>query len=213
MRLKRYINVLILLVLVLVILKFRSQVLNMIKNPSQIRDFLLSYRQYAVFIFLVISTVRSVFLLPAGAFAVISGLTFGNFIGTLLTCVGVTLSGILAYLLSSLLGGEFVENILKDKIYRINKYIKNNGLFYMVSLRLIPIFPFDAVSYASGLLKINFKDFVLGTFLGSIPGAFIYTFLGNSLLDVGSIRFKISLLLVIISSMIPIIYKYVLKKG
>ncbi|GFR34983.1 TVP38/TMEM64 family protein [Thermobrachium celere] len=213
MRLKRYINVLILLVLVLIILKFRSQVLNMIKNPSQIRDFLLSYRQYAVFIFLVISTVRSVFLLPAGAFAVISGLTFGNFIGTLLTCVGVTLSGILAYFLSSLLGGEFVENILKDKIYRIDKYIKNNGLFYMVSLRLIPIFPFDAVSYASGLLKINFKDFVLGTFLGSIPGAFIYTFLGNSLLDVGSIRFKISLLLVIISSMIPIIYKYVLKKG
>ncbi|WDC84095.1 VTT domain-containing protein [Caloramator sp. mosi_1] len=125
---------------------------------------------------MLLSTIRSVFLLPAGTFAVISGLTFGNLIGTLLTCVGVTLSGILAYLIAKYFGRDFVESIFKNRKIEIDSLIKREGLFYIVSLRLIPIFPFDAVSYASGLMDVNFKDFVVGTFLGSLPGAFIYTF-------------------------------------
>lgn len=213
MRFKRAISFVLLLSIIVVVLLYRKELLNMIKNPEDIRDFLLSYRGYAVVIFLLLSAIRSIFLLPAGTFAVISGLTFGNLIGTLLTCVGVTLSGILAYLISKYFGREFVEGILKRKKVEINNLIKKEGLFYIVSLRLIPIFPFDAVSYASGLMDVNFKDFVFGTFLGSLPGAFIYTFLGNSILDIRSPKFKLALVLAIISSVTPLIYKYVIQKG
>ncbi|SHE54190.1 TVP38/TMEM64 family protein [Caloramator proteoclasticus] len=213
MRLKRAFSFITLLLITVVVLLYRKQLLNMIKNPEDIRNFLLSYKGYAVAIFLLLSTIRSVFLLPAGTFAVISGLTFGNLIGTLLTCVGVTLSGILAYFIAKYFGREFVECILKRRKIDINSLIKKEGLFYIISLRLIPIFPFDAVSYASGLMDVNFKDFVFGTFLGSLPGAFIYTFLGNSIMDIRGPKFKLALFLVIISSITPIIYKYVLKKG
>ena len=48
-------------------------------------------------------------------------------------------------------------------------------------LRLVPIFPFDVVNYASGIARLPFKDYILATMVGVIPGLSSYIFLGYSL--------------------------------
>lgn len=213
MNIKKNISLVFIISIVVAVILLRQDMVKALQNPYKVRDYIQTYRNFAILIFLFLSTIRSIFLLPAGVFAIISGLTFGNILGTLLTCVGVTLSGVLAYLISKYLAREFILNILKKRFGKINNIFKKQGLFYIVTLRLIPIFPFDAVSFTAGIMNISFFDFTLGTFIGSLPGAFIYTYLGNSLMDISSPNFKLAVLLVIITSTVPIIYKYVLKKG
>ncbi|MCX7951193.1 MAG: TVP38/TMEM64 family protein [Clostridiales bacterium] len=213
MNIKKIISLVFIIAIVLTIVSLRQDMVKVLQNPYKVRDYIQTYRNFAILIYLFLSTIRSIFLLPAGVFAIISGLTFGNILGTLLTCVGVTLSGVLSYLISKYLAREFILNILKKRFGKINNILKKQGLFYIVTLRLIPIFPFDAVSFTAGIVNISFFDFTLGTFIGSLPGAFIYTYLGNSLMDISSPNFKLAVLLVIITSTVPIIYKYVLKKG
>lgn len=210
---KKIISLLVIASLITIVFCFRHEMVKLIQNPYKVRDYIQTYRNFAILIFLFLSTIRSVFLLPAGVFAIISGLTFGNILGTLLTCIGITLSGALSYLISKYFARDIILNFINKRFGKINDIFKKEGLFYIATLRLIPIFPFDAISFAAGLVNISFYDFVLGTFIGSLPGAFIYTFLGNSLMDISSPKFRLAILLVIITSIVPIVYKYILKKG
>jgi uncharacterized membrane protein YdjX (TVP38/TMEM64 family) len=55
-----------------------------------------------------------------------------------------------------------------------------NPLKFVLFVRLAPIFPFNLANFLFGLTVIQWKPYVLGTFLGIIPGTFTYTWLGIS---------------------------------
>ena len=59
----------------------------------------------------------------------------------------------------------------------------------MLMLRLIPLFPFDVISYGSGLTSIRYKDFLLATFFGTIPGIFVFVNIGAQSVNIGSKSF------------------------
>jgi uncharacterized membrane protein YdjX (TVP38/TMEM64 family) len=58
---------------------------------------------------------------------------------------------------------------------------RKNAFNYLLSLRLIPLFPFWLVNIISGLLALPLPIFISATFLGLIPGAIIYTSIGQNL--------------------------------
>jgi len=64
-------------------------------------------------------------------------------------------------------------------------------------LRLIPLFPFDVISYSAGFSGVKFKDFALATILGIIPGIFVFTNIGDKASEIGSSRFYASIALLI----------------
>ncbi|SKA83772.1 Uncharacterized membrane protein YdjX, TVP38/TMEM64 family, SNARE-associated domain [Caloramator quimbayensis] len=202
-----------LIILIGVVIYFRRDIAAVTKNPQLFRDFIKSYGNFAIPIYLLLSSIRSVFLLPAGVFAIASGITFGVFLGSILTCIGVTLSGILAFFISRIAGKSFAVKLFGDKIKTVENKIKNKGALYIAALRMVPIFPFDAISYVSGFSNIKLTSFIFGTFIGSVPGAFVYTYLGSNIVNIHSKQFILSLCLVIIISLIPLLYKYVLKRG
>ena len=77
--------------------------------------------------------------------------------------------------------------------------IEEDGFFYVLILRLIPLVNFDLVSYASGLAKVRLPGYVLATMVGMIPGAFANNFLGSSLAsgDVKMVLFALGVLVVL----------------
>ncbi|MCX7883813.1 MAG: TVP38/TMEM64 family protein [Caloramator sp.] len=213
MKKNNIISLFFLLILIGIVIFFRKDISSVTKNPQLFRNFIKSYGNLAIPIYLMLSSIRSLFLLPAGVFAIASGITFGTFLGTILTCIGVTMSGIVAFLISRYAGRSFAIKLFGDRIETIENKIKNKGTLYIAALRMVPIFPFDAISYVSGLSNIKFMSFAFGTFIGSVPGAFVYTYLGNNIVDIHSKRFILSLCLVIIVSLIPLLYKYVFRRG
>jgi uncharacterized membrane protein YdjX (TVP38/TMEM64 family) len=74
-------------------------------------------------------------------------------------------------------------------------------------LRLIPLFPFDLISYLAGVSKIRFRAFFIGTLFGIIPGTFAYNFLGSSIAEgrLQDILFAVSVFLAAL--MIPVIFR------
>jgi len=86
-------------------------------------------------------------------------------------------------------------------------------------LRLVPLFPFWVVNIVPALLDVRLRVFVLATFLGIIPGSFVYILVGNgldSVLNAGKepnfgIIFQPEVLIPILAlallSLVPILYK------
>jgi uncharacterized membrane protein YdjX (TVP38/TMEM64 family) len=63
----------------------------------------------------------------------------------------------------------------------LEKGLKENGFYYLLTLRFIPIFPFVAINMAAALVQMNPLVFLWGTFIGIIPGTFVYVATGVAL--------------------------------
>ena len=61
----------------------------------------------------------------------------------------------------------------------IDAAVGRNGLRLVMLLRLSPVFPFNLLNYALGLTRIRLRDFVLGSFVGMLPGTVLYVYLGS----------------------------------
>jgi uncharacterized membrane protein YdjX (TVP38/TMEM64 family) len=153
---------------------------------------------------------------PGGAILTIAGgFLFGTWLGALCAVIGATLGATAIFLaaragLAGLAqrGGRFVG--------RLEAGFRADAFNYLLVLRLVPIFPFWLVNLVPALAGVSLATFVLATFLGIIPGAFVYASLGNGLGSVVeepdlAIVFKPSVLVPIIGlavlALVPVGYK------
>jgi len=84
---------------------------------------------------------------------------------------------------------------------------KGKGFLFILFLRLIPLIPFDIISYSAGLSEIKYKQFILATVFGIIPGVLVFTNIGDKSIDIGSDAFYVSLALLIGLIAITVIVK------
>ena len=64
---------------------------------------------------------------------------------------------------------------------RMEDGFRENALSYLLVLRLIPAFPFFVVNLVPAFLGVRIETYVLGTFIGIIPGTFVYASVGSGL--------------------------------
>lgn len=108
---------------------------------------------------------------------------FGPFLAAVYSIVGWAAGGALAFFIARHLGRPIVEKIFNIKeVDKYRKYISKDISFWtVVTLRLL--LPVDILSYALGLFSlISFRRYMLATFIGIIPFAFIFTYTGQALI-------------------------------
>jgi len=47
------------------------------------------------------------------------------------------------------------------------------------------VFPFTLINYAFGLTRISLRHYVVGSFLGMLPGTLLYVYIGAAAGDIG----------------------------
>ncbi|MEM7062775.1 MAG: TVP38/TMEM64 family protein [Cyanobacteria bacterium P01_B01_bin.77] len=131
-------------------------------------------------IYIVIYTVATVLVLPSTVLNLAGGALFGPWLGSLWTTIGALVAAIVAFGFTRTVGRELVEKRLAGYWQTLDAEIRHGGLFYMFSIRLLPVIPYGLVNFAAGLTSISWKDYVLGTALGTLPGVLPFVLLGSS---------------------------------
>jgi uncharacterized membrane protein YdjX (TVP38/TMEM64 family) len=119
----------------------------------------------------------TVAFLPGTVLSFAGAVLFGAYEGTLYTWIGATIGAMLAYLMARLLGRDFVERLFGGSFAAFDQRIREQGFTGLLLIRLLPVFPFNAVNFGCGLVGIRLRDYVLATAIGIVPGTFIYQFL------------------------------------
>ena len=180
-------------------------------NPDQIRSFVTSFGPLAPLAFIALYALP---IFSDSIFALVGGMTFGPFWGTIYSVIGATFSSTFAFFIARYLGRRFVEKIIKQKYSNLDELINKYGFKIILFLRLVPIFPYEGINYGSGLTKIKYRDYILATILGVIPGAFAYNFFGSSLIEATSALIFIPISFVIVLLLFgPTIIKYLQKES
>ena len=187
------------------------------------RDNLLSYTEgnfgTAVGIFVALYIIQTGFSLPGGAIMTIAGgFLFGSVLGTLFVNIGATTGATLAFLAARYLLRDWVESKFGDRLGPIQAGFSQNAFSYLMTLRLIPAFPFFLVNLVSGLTRMNLGTYVVATSLGIIPGSFVFAFAGrqlgtiNSLGEIASPPVLMAFTLLGLLALMPILYRKFSKK-
>ena len=101
--------------------------------------------------------------------------------------IGATTGATLAFLAARYVLRDWVERKFGERIEPIQAGFAQNAFSYLLTLRLIPAFPFFLVNLVSGLTRIPLGTYVIGTSVGIIPGSFVYAFAGRQLGSLGLI--------------------------
>lgn len=152
--------------------------------------------------------------LPGAAILTLAGgFLFGSLLGTVFVNVGATSGATLAFLAARYLLRDWVEQKFGSKLGPIQEGFSNNAFSYLMTLRLIPLFPFFLVNMVSGLTRVSVGTYVAATALGIIPGSFVYAYAGrqlgtiNSLKEIASPNVLLAFTLLGLLALVPIIYK------
>ncbi len=97
-----------------------------------------------------------------------------------------------------------MDKVLRGKALKLDNNIEKYGFKIMTMMRLSFVFPFDPLSYASGLSKMKYRDFILGTLIGIFPEMITYSFMGKNIEHPFSIKFILPILLLVIVVIIAI---------
>ena len=103
---------------------------------------------------------------PASVLTILSGVLFGLWWGTLLAWAGALLGAFGGFLLGRRLGRPAVDRMLRGRLQDADQVLARHGLVAVLAVRLLPLFPFTPINYASGLLGVRLRDYVLGTAVG-----------------------------------------------
>ena len=115
------------------------------------------------------------------------GALFGFLSGTVVVSFASTIGATLACTVSRFLLRDWVQQKFGDKLSVLNEGIRREGSFYLLSMRLNPLFPFSAINLGMGLTKMPLRTFYLVSQLGMLPGTMVYVNAGRELAKIESL--------------------------
>ena len=156
-----------------------SEYLSDSDNLKFLSDMIQEHFILAALIYIGLTVIACVVLaLPGVTFAILAGVIFGPWWGTLLCLIATTLGAIIAFIV----GRFFLQDSIKPMIAK-NALLKKvlfddagrSDIVLLAITRLVPLFPYNIQNFAYGITDISLAHYSLYTFIFMIPGVALYT--------------------------------------
>ena len=136
----------------------------------------------AVLTYIVVYALATAVSLPGGAIlSVAGGFLFGAWLGTLWIVMAATIGATAIFLIARTALGGPLRRRAGPALRRMEDGFSKNAFSYLLTLRLIPLFPFFLVNLVPAFLGVTLRTYVIATAVGVIPGAFVFASSGVGL--------------------------------
>lgn len=165
--------------------------------------------------FLVYVATTALSLPGAAILTLAAGAIFGLWVGTAIVSIASTLGACLAFLSARYVLRDWVAARFGRRIAAIDRGIRRDGIFYLLSLRLIPAFPFFLVNLAMGLTAMRLAPYALASWIGMLPGTLVYVNAGTQLARIETTSDILSPALIgsfVLLGLFPLLAKFVVDR-
>ncbi|HYI40502.1 MAG TPA: FAD-dependent oxidoreductase [Allosphingosinicella sp.] len=160
---------------------------NLKARQSELAAFVEARPIAAVAAFFLLYVAVTALSLPGAAILTLAaGAIFGLWEGTLIASFASTIGASLAFLSARYLLRDWVKARFGSRIDSIDRGIARDGAFYLLTLRLIPAFPFFLINLAMGLTAMRLVTFALVSQAGMLLGTIVFVNAGTQLAAVES---------------------------
>jgi uncharacterized membrane protein YdjX (TVP38/TMEM64 family) len=190
------------------------------QHHEMLTEFVAARYLLSVLLFCAIYAATTALSVPGGALLTVSGgFLFGSIFGAIFSVLGATLGATLLFLAARTAFADILRGRAGSSVERMREGFGRNALSYLLFLRLIPLFPFFLVNLVPAFLGVRILTYVIGTFVGIIPGSLVFALVGSGLEQVFASGDELSLASVFTDKMlfgfsglallalVPVIYK------
>jgi len=190
---------------------------NLIKQKYEDIKLLIDERFLLYYLlFFLAYIVITAFALPISLLkTLLAGALFGLLPGVILTSFASTIGSTLCFLISRYLFKDLVQGRFKKYLGKVNQGIKEEGLLYLLFLRLSPIFPFFVINLTFGLTQMKWTNFYWISQLGMLPATVLFVNAGNHLSKIENLEDILTMKVIISLSaigLLPIITKRIYER-
>jgi len=125
------------------------------------------------------------------------GAIFGFWHGLVIASFASTIGATLAFLAARFLLRDWVQSKFSNRFTQIDERFAKDGAFYLLSLRLVPLFPFFMINLLMGLTRIRTFTYFWVSQLGMLAGTAVFVNAGTQLATIQSLGDVFSLQLVL----------------
>ncbi len=137
---------------------------------------------YSATAYLIVYIIVVALSLPGAIWVTLAGgFMFGPLWGGLFAVLGASIGACVLFLLARYLVGDSLRSRYGPRLQAFEAGFQRNAISYLLTLRLVPLFPFFVVNLGAALTGVAFWQFALTTFFGIMPGGFVYAGLGAGL--------------------------------
>jgi uncharacterized membrane protein YdjX (TVP38/TMEM64 family) len=143
---------------------------------------------FGIVVFVVLYVVCTVFFVPGSVLTLGAGAVYGVGLGSLLVSIGATLGASAAFLTGRYVARSWVQQRIESnaRFAAIDRAVGREGWKIVGLTRLSPVFPFTLLNYAFGLTQVRFRDYLIASWIGMMPGTVLYVYLGSIASAAGS---------------------------
>ena len=175
-------------------------------------------------IFFIFSIIWTLMLGLAMPLLVFSGFVFGKWWGILIVLTSTTIGASLLYLLASLFFKDIIQDKFTPRFSKLKKFFNQNELVYFMFFRFVGGggTPYPIQNILPTLFNMSFKNYVIATFLGSMPSMFVTVSIGSGIekvidknitLGVTDVIFSPEIYIPIIGFFVLLIIGFIIKKN
>ena len=191
------------------------------------KDIILKYKNenflFLTIIFFIFSIVWVLLLGFAMPLLIFSGFVFGKWWGILIVLTSTTIGATLLYMLVGFFFREAIKEKLAPKFSKLKEFFIKNDILYFMSFRFIGGggSPYAVQNVLPILFDMSVKNYVIATFVGSMPSMFVTVALGSGIekvidqnveLSVSTVLFSPEIYIPIIAFFIILFIAFVIRK-
>ena len=136
----------------------------------------------APLLYIAIYAAATALAIPGSILTLAGGAMFGLVGGTIYTTIGANIGANAAFGVGRFLGRDGIRRLAGDRLDALDRATENHGFRGLLTLRLIPAVPFNALNFGSGLTSIGWSTYAAATAVGIFPGTVVYTMFADALL-------------------------------
>ncbi|MDT8439963.1 MAG: FAD-dependent oxidoreductase [Wenzhouxiangellaceae bacterium] len=165
--------------------------------------------------FMAVYVIMAALSLPGAAIMTLAGgALFGLVAGTVAVSFASTIGATLVFLAARFLFRDTIQKKFKKRLKAINEGVEKDGPFYLLALRLVPVFPFWVINLVMALTPIRTWSYYWISQLGMLPATIVYVNAGTQLSQIQSTRDILSIELIgafALLGLLPLILRWVLR--
>ena len=109
------------------------------------------------------------------------GFVFGTVMATVFVVCAATIGAVATFLIARYCLADWFHAKMGPAALKMEASFQANALSYLLFLRLVPVFPFWLINLVPAFLGVPLPIYIIGTFVGIIPGSVVYCSVGNGL--------------------------------
>ena len=178
---------------------------------------------FSAIVFILIYATTTACSIPGAAIlSLLSGYLYGVAFGTVFSLTGATIGACVLYFAARTALGHLLKSRSGSAVLTMQDGFRRNAFYYMLFLRLVPIFPFFLVNLVPAFLKVRFTTYFFASVIGMFPGSLVFSLTGVgldkillnsegvSMASLVSDELMFGLLGLGVLSILPVFYKWIL---